>query len=358
MIYHKFRWHASTVHMIEADLEVETVRPVLATERFPFKMNYPVPIAIDQGAIGTVGGGFNMQIGHKTGVSDQPLHALAVDSEVWTTGIGAGGYGLCIGSDKAYVHQNKIEVRLWTRGNRSYPISHINRGHDGDIVAFTPRGGSNEYPKQNRDNGRDTAKQFVALGLATPFVDDGDDSDITGYQVTVMKISQGYAIPVWPKTAVIESVGALDLELGEVVMWVQKLGGIGVRDIVSGTPQIIRDGVNICPLLNLDPEAPKGPDNWFVRKNPRMALGVDVTGTKVYMVTVEGRIDSSVGLRLKELATMMVDHGVHDAVNMDGGGSAFMWTRKGGLVAPGCYNYSKTLDGLRPDHYATAVFPR
>jgi exopolysaccharide biosynthesis protein len=86
-----------------------------------------------------------------------------------------------------------------------------------------------------------------------------------------------------------------------------------------------------------------------------MAVGVNPPGSVMFLITVEGRTPASVGLRLKELATLMLHHGIYSAVNFDGGGSAFMWTKQGGLVADSCYG-DGTLQGLRPDHYAIAVF--
>lgn len=97
------------------------------------------------------------------------------------------------------------------------------------------------------------------------------------------------------------------------------------------------------------------PTTGFIRKNPRLAVGVSEDTHTLYICTVEGRVPGSPGLRLKELATMLQHHDVWDAVNLDGGGSAFMWTQEGGLVADSCYG-DGTIDGLRPDHCSIAVF--
>lgn len=58
--------------------------------------------------------------------------------------------------------------------------------------------------------------------------------------------------------------------------------------------------------------------------NPRTAIGVDKDGTTVYIVTVDGRQDSSAGMRMSHLAELMISLGCYNAVNLDGGGSTRM----------------------------------
>lgn len=58
--------------------------------------------------------------------------------------------------------------------------------------------------------------------------------------------------------------------------------------------------------------------------HPRSALGVDKDGTTLYIVAVDGRQDSSLGLSMSRLAQLMLELGCHNAVNLDGGGSTNM----------------------------------
>ncbi|NLB82587.1 MAG: hypothetical protein GX800_13490 [Clostridiaceae bacterium] len=50
-------------------------------------------------------------------------------------------------------------------------------------------------------------------------------------------------------------------------------------------------------------------------------MGVDKTGKKAYLVTVDGRQSASVGMSLAQLQDYMRDIGCYNAVNLDGGGS-------------------------------------
>jgi hypothetical protein len=54
-------------------------------------------------------------------------------------------------------------------------------------------------------------------------------------------------------------------------------------------------------------------------RHPRAAIGVDET--RLLAVATEGRARGEAGLTLAELAALMADLGVHEAINLDGGGS-------------------------------------
>ncbi len=61
---------------------------------------------------------------------------------------------------------------------------------------------------------------------------------------------------------------------------------------------------------------------------PRVALGLDASGRVLRVVLVDGRqLGYSEGVTLPEMASVLVELGVHDAIELDGGGSATMVTR-------------------------------
>ncbi len=57
---------------------------------------------------------------------------------------------------------------------------------------------------------------------------------------------------------------------------------------------------------------------------PRSAIGIDKSGTTLYLVAVNGRQDASRGMTMEELSSLMLSLGCHTAVNLDGGGSTNM----------------------------------
>ena len=58
--------------------------------------------------------------------------------------------------------------------------------------------------------------------------------------------------------------------------------------------------------------------------NPRSAMGIDKEGKTLYLVAVDGRQESSRGMRMSHLAELMIELGCYTAVNLDGGGSTRM----------------------------------
>ena len=62
--------------------------------------------------------------------------------------------------------------------------------------------------------------------------------------------------------------------------------------------------------------------------HPRTALGVDASGERFWMVTVDGRSASAAGMSEGELAEYLLNLGAHDAINLDGGGSTEMLVRR------------------------------
>ena len=61
--------------------------------------------------------------------------------------------------------------------------------------------------------------------------------------------------------------------------------------------------------------------------NPRTMAGTDKTGTKLYLVTVEGRVSGSAGMTLSELQDLALRLNIDTAINLDGGGSTTMVAR-------------------------------
>lgn len=326
----------SRCHLLTIDLTKRELRPVMDDQAFPLNIGHPQTMAIQQGAVAVHPGGFNIVLPHGFGIQDQPQHALVVDGEIWTTGLGAGGYGVLIG-DTVSIQRNRIQVHVWKPDGSSIEVEHVNRGHEGEVVAFTERGGTNEYPRYR-------GKWFYLTD--------------TGTGVTVPSPNPP---DVLPGTMVLESTYDLGIAPGERVRWKQNLGG-DADHIVSGWPQIVRDGENITDEYELDPKASMGPDGWFVRRNPRTAIGASEDGKTAYLMCVEGRLPNqyrsdakkSRGLRLKALAETAVNHDIWSLVNMDGGGSAFQWTVDGAVW--GCYNTSETIAGQRRAHFSAAVF--
>jgi uncharacterized protein (TIGR03382 family) len=96
-----------------------------------------------------------------------------------------------------------------------------------------------------------------------------------------------------------------------------------MEDVVGGRPMVVKDGaaVTFSPCT----------DSFCVR-NPRTAVGFNEAHSKMWLVVVDGRSSSSVGMSLNELGQLMKGLGAHRALNLDGGGSSTMYIKAQGGV--------------------------
>jgi hypothetical protein len=85
-------------------------------------------------------------------------------------------------------------------------------------------------------------------------------------------------------------------------------------EVIAGNVMLVQDGVIV-------PHRSK-------TRNPRTAVGLDVKGTKLVILVVDGRkAGVSVGMSYAEMAAEMLRLGCHEALNLDGGGSSVMAVR-------------------------------
>ena len=87
---------------------------------------------------------------------------------------------------------------------------------------------------------------------------------------------------------------------------------MGALDVVSFGPILIRDGV-------MDARLEKG----YADHEPRSAIGM-IEPWHYFAVVVEGRHDGSRGCGLRRIALLMLEAGVTEALNLDGGQTAAM----------------------------------
>jgi hypothetical protein len=91
-----------------------------------------------------------------------------------------------------------------------------------------------------------------------------------------------------------------------------------VAQAAGGMPQIVCGGVDCVDISS----AKEGVSEGFINtRHPRTAVGISEDGTRLYLVTVDGRQPASVGMSLYELADLMTRLGAREALNLDGGGS-------------------------------------
>ncbi len=91
--------------------------------------------------------------------------------------------------------------------------------------------------------------------------------------------------------------------------------------LIGGWPRILRDGVSIAgESATLEGTIASNTD----MRHPRTAVGFSRDSSTLYLLTVDGRTEKSVGMTIVELADLLRRLGAWQAMNFDGGGSATM----------------------------------
>ncbi len=94
--------------------------------------------------------------------------------------------------------------------------------------------------------------------------------------------------------------------------------GDGVHTAVSGKHVLVKPGF----VFSAADDSACG--DFCTVAHPRTAMGLSEDGETLILVVVEGRQDPVFGMRLSQLARLMVELGAASAVNLDGGGSSAM----------------------------------
>ena len=94
--------------------------------------------------------------------------------------------------------------------------------------------------------------------------------------------------------------------------------------LLGGFPRIIKGGNN---YVSTGYPEEGGASTFHTALHPRSAAGFSSDSSKFYFVTVDGRQALSAGIDLFDLADFMIQIGIHEGVNLDGGGSTTMVVR-------------------------------
>ena len=101
--------------------------------------------------------------------------------------------------------------------------------------------------------------------------------------------------------------------------------------LIGGWPRIVAGGKSIADSADiLEGTFPR----FSSTRHPRTGVGFSRDSTTLYLITVDGRQESSSGMSLSEFAELMRQLGVHHGLNLDGGGSTTMVVRGAVLNQP------------------------
>ncbi|MBR3887538.1 MAG: phosphodiester glycosidase family protein [Clostridia bacterium] len=204
-----------------------------------------------------------------------------------------------------YFH-NKITIEN-TKNDEVFAIGEYNKVSSNYIypVIYTPEWG--EYSIGNVDNGIPLTEMVVKNGKVTEIRDNGEPVEIPskGYVVSTIGETAERMKEIFSKGNKVKLNIDLELDIDEIEM------------AVSGGAMLLVDG-----------EVPEKFSANITGSHPRTAIGLSEDEETLYLITVDGRMESSIGMTQTELAEFLKEKEIYTAMNLDGGGSTTMVARR------------------------------
>ncbi|WP_332650870.1 S-layer homology domain-containing protein [Lysinibacillus sp. 54212] len=230
-------------------------------------------------------------------------------------------------SGKAIADYYKADLSFTVDGTK-YAVDRINsdRGTN-KVVLYTSdkaRTGTNEWGVEIIVTGASQNTKTLHFGDSIT----GTVSAVTQYgqQGNSAIPGDGFVISIQnkdlaTKLSKIQPDTPIQIDLGIDSKWMD------AEFILAAGPLLVKDGkVNISMPTN---------SGFVTTRSDRTAVAVDATGTRVFLVTVDGRQSGySNGTNLKDLASLLISKGASAAINLDGGGSTTMAVRQVGGYEP------------------------
>ena len=269
------------------------------------------------GAVAAVNGDFGVW-------PARPTHSFTDGGAVYDTGSLDSAFAVRDDETHSYAASARVHVVGRVAGSSStFKVNVWNTGNPktGQVAGYTPVGGSLAQPPSSGC----FARLLPSGGLAWTT---GNVGIARTYTVDAMKCQSFRMAPNGGVVlASLKSGGGAatvqSLTPGATVSLTWTIGAFtDVSSSIGGGPMLVVDNRNV---------APRG-CGYLCSMNPRTGVGVTKTG-KVLLVTVDGRNSGwSTGLTLTGFANEMKSLGAVNAMNLDGGGSTTMWTKRFGLV--------------------------
>lgn len=245
--------------------------------------------------------------------SGVPIGMMIMDGEIVATSSNWNAIGFK-GSDQTVIGTPGFDISFSadSMATESVKINHVNKNRSvSDLILYTPKYAentrTNEYGTEvilKVASGRPEAGKTMTAVVEEIVDDRGSTALREGF---VVLSGHGEKRDKLKALKVGETV-SLNFTVNSP--WENTIEAIGGRDI------LLKNGV-----------VQEGLDN---SKNPRTAIGVKSDG-KIVAVSVDGRqAGFSEGISLRDLAVMMKEMGVVNALNLDGGGSTTFATRQPG----------------------------
>ena len=295
-------------------------------------------IARRTGALAAINGGYFRTSGDFLGDS---TGTLQIDGVVWSEpDRGRAAVGIVrSGRGARLVFGHVGWTASITAGGRTHPIHGLNRARGADdLVVFTPEFGAAAVTDATG------IEVTVRGGRVTDVRDQSGASPIPrdGFVVSARGRSREWVLQhLRPRTRVRTTLRLRPVDSGGGNPWsaAEDILGAGPKLVTAGQVDVTDVREQMIPTFASD-------------LHPRTAIGALADG-RALLLTADGRRPPErVGLALVDLARLLIELGVREAINLDGGGSTAMVV-KGTLV-----NFPTDATGERPVSDALVVRPR
>jgi hypothetical protein len=217
----------------------------------------------------------------------------------------------------------------------SMHIVRVNLQARGLRFTLTAPGGTRETVRQTTREFIKQQKAQLAINVHffVPFPSQDINASLVGLAASNGNVYSACEVPA-QSYAIVARAPALNIDRKNRASIVQcdSPGGDSLFNVLSGSALIITNGVKTIPVYrDADhPEGlltPGGPGNysnqksWYDVPNARTVAGLSRDARTLFLFTVD-RAAGSQGLTLSEVTDLLLhDYAVHNALNLDGGGS-------------------------------------
>lgn len=217
----------------------------------------------------------------------------------------------------------------------SIHIVRIDLTTSGLSFKLTPPRGSRETVRQTTLEFLKQEKAQIALNghFFTPYPSQEMESFLVGFAASGGKVFSDFEQPV-QSYAIVTNAPAINIddENNASMVTSSNVESVRLGTAISGSAQIITTGLVTVPFYKdddhpdglLTPGGPAGYSNaksWYEVPNARTVIGLSEDSRTLFLFTVD-RAGPSQGMKLSEVAELLVkEYAVHNALNLDGGGS-------------------------------------
>jgi len=245
---------------------------------------------------------------------------------------------------------------------------------------LTPPGGNRETMRQTTLAflEQEGAQLAVNCHFFLPYPSDEKESWLVGLAASEGNVYSGFEAPQ-QSYAIVARAPAINIDAANRASVVHAdtrdpegksvVESVTLWNAVSGSAQIITDGARTIPMYR-DEHEPDGlltpgreysnGRSWYGITNPRTAIGLSPDTRTLYLFAVDGRgAGGSEGMTVGEVADLLIrDYGVHNALNLDGGGSTALAMRDPASGVARLLNVSSDGPAGRAVASSLAVFAR